>query len=64
MIVILSDTRGLYLETGFAKALGKKIFGLKVEETRPVPSDGRTVQWFDFITDDVDELIVQLKSVR
>ena len=64
MIVILSDTRGLYLETGFAKALGKKAFGLKVEETRPVPSDGWTAQWFDFITDDIDTLVVYLKSLR
>lgn len=62
MIVVLSDTRGLYLETGFAKALGKKAFGLKVEETRPIPQDGWTAQWFDFIAQDVEELIAWLKS--
>ncbi|QQG46055.1 MAG: nucleoside 2-deoxyribosyltransferase [Candidatus Niyogibacteria bacterium] len=64
MIVILSDTRGLYLETGFANALGKKAFGLKVEETRPVPLDGWTAQWFDFLTDDVEKLIEYIKSLR
>src|SRR3989344_5196454 len=63
MIVILSDTRGLYLESGFAKALGKKAFGLKVEETRPVPSESWTAQWFDFIAEDVDTLVVYLKSL-
>src|SRR3989344_3723639 len=64
MIVVLSDTRGLYLETGFAKAIGKKIYGLKVEETRPLPVDGWTIQWFDFVTDGVDELIVHFRSMR
>ncbi|MEM7819916.1 MAG: nucleoside 2-deoxyribosyltransferase [Candidatus Aenigmatarchaeota archaeon] len=34
VIVALSETRGIYLESGFAKALGKKLIGLKVEETR------------------------------
>ncbi|MDA2923006.1 nucleoside 2-deoxyribosyltransferase [Patescibacteria group bacterium AH-259-L07] len=61
LITVLSDTRGLYLETGFAKAIGKKILGLKVKETRNIPKDGWTVQWFDFIAEDIDELIDFMK---
>ncbi|MBI2626703.1 MAG: hypothetical protein HYW77_00455 [Parcubacteria group bacterium] len=42
----------------------EKTFGFKVEETRPVPSDGWTAQWFDFLTDDVEKLIKYIKSLR
>ena len=34
VIVLLSETRGIYLEAGYAKGLGKKIIGLKVDETK------------------------------
>lgn len=61
VIAVLSDTRGVYLEIGYAKALGKKIIGLKVDETRPIPPESWAAQWFDFIADDLDSLINYIK---
>ncbi len=60
MIVALSDTRGVYLEAGYAKALGKKLVGLKVEETREFSDWGKA--FFDYIAEDMDDLIQYFKS--
>lgn len=60
LIAVLSDTRGVYLEAGYAKGIGKKIYGLEVDETR------HTHDWiqnfFNFIAKDVNELINYLKK--
>lgn len=59
LVIVLSDTRGIYLEAGYAKALGKKVYALEVEETRKY-SDWLTA-FFDHIAKDVDELINFIK---
>lgn len=60
LIAVLSDTRGVYLEAGYAKGIGKKIYGLEVEETR------FTHDWiqgfFDYIAKDVEDLIKYLEN--
>ena len=61
IITVLSDTRGIYLETGYAKALGKKVIGLKVEETREMSEWGYA--FFDYVASDTDELIKYLKNL-
>jgi nucleoside 2-deoxyribosyltransferase len=60
LILILSDTRGAYLEAGYAKALGKKIYAIEVEETRKY-SDWLE-SFFDYIAKDVQDLIKHLKN--
>lgn len=60
LILILSDTRGAYLEAGYAKAIGKKIYAIEVEETRKY-SDWLE-SFFDYIAVDVQDLIKYLKS--
>ncbi len=55
LVLVLSDTRGIYLEAGYAKALGKKVYAIEVEETRKY-SDWLVV-FFDYIAKDVDDLI-------
>lgn len=62
VVVILSDTRGIYLEAGYAKGIGKKIIGLKVEETRPLGIMVRN--FFDYIVESIDELIVLLRGME
>lgn len=62
IIVILSDSRGIYLEAGFAKGLGKKVVGLKVEETRNLGLISRN--FFDYIVEDVSELAILLKDME
>ena len=61
IITVLSDTRGIYLETGYAKALGKKVIGLKVEETREMSEWGYA--FFDYVASDTDGLIKYLKNL-
>ena len=61
IIVILSDTRGIYIEAGYAKALGKKVIGLKVSETREFSDWGKA--FFDFIASDEKELLEYLKGL-
>lgn len=60
IIVVLSDTRGIYMEAGYAKAIGKKIIGLEVSETK------RYGDWmkafFDYIAKDENDLLNYLKS--
>jgi len=59
MIILLSDTRGIYLEAGYAKALGKKIYAIKLPESRELSGWGKC--WYDYIAEDVDDLINYLK---
>jgi len=61
VIVTLSDTRGIYIEAGYAKALGKKVIGLKVSETREFSDWGKA--FFDFIALDEKELLDYLKGL-
>ena len=58
IILILSDTRGVYLESGYAKASGKKIIGIQVEETRALGSMVRN--FLDHVVSNVDELVILL----
>lgn len=62
IIVILSDSRGIYLEAGYARGLGKKVVGLKVEETRSLGPISRN--FFDYVVDSVDELVILLKDME
>ena len=61
IITVLSDTRGIYLETGYAKALHKRVIGLKVKETREMSEWGYA--FFDYVAPNVDELIKYLKDL-
>lgn len=60
IIVVLSDTRGAYIEAGYAKAYGKKILGLKVKETRELSKWGHA--FFDYVADDLDGLVSHIKG--
>ena len=60
IIVVLSDTRGIYLEAGYAKALGKKVVGLEVTETREFSDWGKA--FFDYIARDENDLLNYLKN--
>lgn len=61
LVLVLSDTRGIYIEAGFAKALGKKVYALEVEETRKYSA------WLDAVCDyiakDLDDLVYFLKGL-
>jgi len=59
LVLVLSDTRGIYIEAGYAKALGKKVYALEVEETRKY-SDW-LVAFCDYIAKDIDDLTNYLK---
>jgi len=60
VILVLSDTRGVYLEAGYAKALGKTIIGLRVPETRAL---GRMVRNFlDAMVSSEDEIVMIVKG--
>lgn len=61
IVVALSDTRGIYIEAGYAKALGKRVIGLKVEESREMSDWGYA--FFDFVASNVEELIKYLKNL-
>lgn len=62
LVTVLSDIRGIYLEAGYAKAWGKKIFALEVEETRKY-SDW-LVAFFDYIAKDIDELVNHINPYK
>ena len=62
LVLVLSDTRGIYLEAGFAKGIGKKVFALEVEETRKYSK--WLVAFMDYITSDIDDLISVIKKTR
>jgi len=55
IIVALSNTRGVYLEAGYAKALDKRMIGLIVEETRELSDWGKA--FFEYIAKDPQDLI-------
>jgi nucleoside 2-deoxyribosyltransferase len=61
LIIVLSDTRGIYIEAGYAKALGKKIVALKVEETREMSEWGYA--FYDYVVSSTDELIRVLNEL-
>jgi nucleoside 2-deoxyribosyltransferase len=62
LVLLLSDTRGIYLEAGYAKSMGKKVVGLQVEETRAL---GTMVRNFvDHVANNVDELAILLKALE
>lgn len=62
LIVLLSDTRGIYLEAGYAKAMGKAVIGLQVDETRAL---GTMVRNFvDHVANSIDELAILLKALE
>lgn len=60
VIVLLSDTRGVYLTAGYAKGIGKKIYAVMLPETRKMPELLNV--WFDYIANDIDELIEYLNN--
>jgi nucleoside 2-deoxyribosyltransferase len=60
VIVVLSDTRGIYIEAGYAKAIGKKLIGLKVEETREMSDWG--YEFFDHVATNVEEAAKIIKE--
>jgi len=60
LILVLSDTRGIYIEAGYAKALGKKVYALEVEEMRKY-SDW-LIAFCDYIAKDINDLVNYLKK--
>jgi len=60
LVAVLSETRGVYLEAGYAKGVGKKTFGLEVEETRKY-SDWTTA-FFEGIAKNKEELVGFIKA--
>jgi len=62
LILVLSDTRGIYIEAGYAKARGKKIYALRVGETRQW-SDW-LVAFCDYIAQDLQDLTSFLKKEK
>jgi len=60
LILVMSDTRGIYIEAGYAKALGKKVYALEVEEMRKYSDWARAV--VDYIAKDIDDLVDYLKK--
>jgi nucleoside 2-deoxyribosyltransferase len=60
IIAVLSDTRGVYMEIGYAKAFNKKIIGLKVSETRDFSDWGKA--FFDYIASDEKDLLNYLSA--
>ncbi len=60
VVVVLSDTRGIYMEAGYAKAFGKKLIGLRVEETREFSPWG--YEFFDHIVSSAEEAARVIKK--
>ena len=61
IIILLSDTRGIYLEAGYAKGIGKKVYAIMLPETRKMSEWGYC--WFDYVAEDVNDLIMHLKNL-
>ena len=61
IITVNVDTRGLWAETGYAYALGKRIWILEVEESRKLKPDDLGSTMAEKIFDDLDELVNALK---
>ena len=60
IIALLSNTRGVYLEVGYAKGIGKKIYAIELSENRKMSPWSKC--WYDYIAKDVTELIAYLKD--
>ena len=60
MIILLSDTRGIYLEAGYAKGIGKRIYAIKLPETRKMSE--WSYLWYDYVADDVEDLVNFIKK--
>ncbi len=60
LVAVLANTRGVYIEAGYAKALGKIVIGLRAADSRDLSKWGHA--FFDFVAKDVDELASYLKS--
>lgn len=60
IIILLSDTRGIYLEAGYAKGIGKKVYAIKLPETRKMSE--WSYCWYNYVAEDVDDLIKYLKK--
>lgn len=61
VVVLLADTWGIFLEAGYARALGRTVVAVREEGTRPLGSMVRN--FFDYIVDSTDELAVLLKGL-
>jgi len=59
LIMILGHTPGIWAEAGYAKAFDKKNYGLKLKNSW-------NLDWlnslFDFVSEDIDELIMEVKK--
>ena len=62
VIIILSNSRGIYLEAGFAKAHKKPVIGLRVAETNEMGPIMRN--FMDYFVNDVDDLTKLLKKFK
>ena len=60
LIILLSDTRGIYLEAGYAKGINKKVYAIKLPDTRKMSE--WSYCWYDYVAEDVDDLIEHLKK--
>lgn len=62
VVLILSNSRGIYMEAGFAKAQKKPVIGLHVAETNELGPITR--HFMDYFVSDVDGLAKLLKSIE
>ena len=60
VVLILSNSRGIYMEAGYAKAHSKPVIGLRVGETNEMGPITR--HFMDYFVNDVDDLTKLLKS--
>ncbi len=58
VVAVLSDTRGVYLEIGYAYAIGKPVHALKIEGTREMSAWG--YNWFVSVSNNIEEVITSL----
>ena len=61
LVAVLSDTRGVYCEIGYAYALGKPIYGLEVPGMRAMSEWGN--YWFVSVSKTPEELVRSLEIV-
>ena len=61
-IIILSNSRGIYLEAGYAKGQKKPIIGLRVGETSEMGPITRN--FLDYFVNSQEELIAMLKKLK
>jgi nucleoside 2-deoxyribosyltransferase len=58
VVAVLGDTRGVYCEIGYAYGIGKPIYALEIQGTRPMSQWGHN--WFKGIYKSMEELIKAL----